>query len=112
MKRIKIIEQLASQAMERGHAVLRRGGREVYRIEVEQDILTMYHYGTPTIRYDMRARVLLHWYGESVSDRDSMNTLLNYLGEHRYIFRYGPVMGFQLQERGATGYESRIISQS
>lgn len=97
MKRIKTIETLAERAIRTGYARTMRRGWEVYSLSYEDDILTMKHYGTTTIEYDVKGCELLYHYGESVSDRDSMNTLLSYLGEHRYLFRFGPVMGFIME---------------
>ena len=99
MKRIKIIEKLINKAEETGYASLSRNGTKVYEVEVTPNgFYKLKHYGTETLYYDKLTRHLIHYYGESVSDRDSMNTFLSYLGEHRYYFRYGPVMGFVMEE--------------
>lgn len=97
MKRIHTIEVLLERAERLSKARLNRFGTTVYYVTFEDGIYELYHYGTLTIRYDYKNKELLHYYGESVSDRDSMNTFLSYLGEHRYTFRYGSRMGFIME---------------
>ena len=90
MKRIKLIEQLYSKAKEQGHAKVNGRMRgmwghvgelqEKYAIEIYNNILTMRHWGTQTIKIDLVKNEILEYYGESNSDRDSLNTLVNMLG--------------------------------
>lgn len=92
MKRIKLIEQLYSKAKEQGHAKINgrmRGMgmygqvgelREKYAITINNNILTMKHWETQTIKIDLVKNEILEYYGESNSDRDSLNTLVNMLG--------------------------------
>ena len=90
MKRIKLIEQLYSKAKEQGHAKVNGrmryyGGHvgeleEKYAIEIDNNILTMRHWGTQTIEIDLVNNDIIGYYGESNSDRDSLNTLVNCLG--------------------------------
>ena len=104
MKKIQIIQNLFDKASIKadtseegiGVAILNRNGRLVYAVEINHrdNIARLYHYGTRTIDYDIRQGIILGWYGESVSDRDSMNTFLDCLGDEENYFRYGPVMGF------------------
>ena len=117
MKRIKLIEELCLLAQERakntergyGTATRNRVGTAVYQVIVDRNNHTavLKHYGTVTILYDYRDKVLVSWYGESVSDRDSMNTFMRMLGEDRYTFRYGPVMGFVMEDEHGTQFEPR-----
>lgn len=110
MKRIITIENLFERAMKMakrkednlGYAYTNRFGHAVYAVIVDLNSMqiTLKHYGTVTILYDLKNEELLSWYGESVSDRDSMNTFLNCLGEDKYYFRYGPKMGFIMEEGG------------
>ena len=50
--------------------------------------LYLRHWGTTTLTVEIDTKKLLQFYGESVSDRDSMNTMLNLLdipGGFRYF---------------------------
>lgn len=108
MKYNKTIDTLFERARTRanisdlrtGLAILKRRGVEVYRIEYNLNNYTvkLYHYRTMTLYYDLRERDIISWYGESVSDRDSMNTLLHILNHVGHHFRYGTNMGFVIQE--------------
>jgi hypothetical protein len=108
MKSIKAIEDLYRKAVERaayeetaiGHTTLRRNGIVVYQVFINWDRneAVLSHYGTTTIRYNMLTRELVEWYGEGVSDRDSMNTFMACLNEDRYYFRYGSRMGFVMED--------------
>lgn len=91
MKRIKLIEELYSKAKEQGHAKVNGrmnlgyyGGygnlEEKYAITINNNILTMRHWGTQTIKIDLVNNDIIEYYGESNSDRDSLNTLVNCLG--------------------------------
>lgn len=90
MKRIKLIEELYSKAKEQGQAKVNGrmryyGGHvgeleEKYAIEIENDILRMRHWGTETIQINLVNNDIIEYYGESNSDRDSLNTLVNCLG--------------------------------
>lgn len=117
MKRIKLIEELCLVAQTRARSTVRgygiatrnRHGTAVYEVIVDRNKKTvaLKHYGTVTIFYDYRDKVLLSWYGEGVSDRDSMNTFMTMLGEDRYTFRCGPVMGFIMEDENGVQHEPR-----
>jgi hypothetical protein len=79
-----------------------RRGHAVYEVIIDRNARIAYlkHYGTVTIKYHLQDRELLEWYGEGVSDRDSMNTFVSCLQEDRYYFRYGSKMGFQMEHEG------------
>ena len=49
-----------------------------YSATIENDILTFTHWGTKTLELDIKGRTIIEYYGESVSDRDSLNDVLNY----------------------------------
>ena len=98
MKFIKTIEGLLSKAEQKGEAIL--NGRyfdgyskgeleEKYAIEIEGHKLIMRHWGTQTIEIDLSTNKIISYYGESVSDRDSLNTLVYCLGIEPN-FRYLP----------------------
>lgn len=99
MKRIKLIEQLYTKAKENGHAKINGRMRgywgevgelqEKYAIEIYNNILIMRHWGTQTIKLDLVKNEILEYYGESNSDRDSLNTLVDILGIEPN-FRYFP----------------------
>ena len=92
MKFIKTIETLLNKAEEKGQAKI--NGRmsygtgmigdpeEKYAIEIEGNTLVMRHWGTQTIEIELRpwGNRIVSYYGESNSDRDSLNTLVYCLG--------------------------------
>ena len=90
MKYIKTIENLLEKADNKGHAIL--NGRmslgwgmigeleEKYAIEIDGNKLIMRHWGTQTIEIDLIRKEIVSYYGESNSDRDSLNTLVDCLG--------------------------------
>lgn len=49
-----------------------------YSATIENDILTFTHWGTKTLELDLKGRTIIEYYGESVSDRDSLNDVLSY----------------------------------
>lgn len=99
MKFIKTIENLLQKAEEKGTAQINGrmslwGGakgdlEEKYAIEIEGHKLIMRHWGTQTIEIDLSTNKIISYYGESVSDRDSLNTLIYLLGVPGK-FRYFP----------------------
>lgn len=92
MKFIKTIENLLEKAENKGEAIL--NGRmslgwgmigdleEKYAIEIDGNKLVMRHWGTQTIEIDLsvEGNRIVSYYGESNSDRDSLNTLVYCLG--------------------------------
>ena len=89
MKFIKTIETLLTKAQEKGEAKI--NGRyfdgygkgeieEKYAIEIDGNKLIMRHWGTQTIEIDTDTNEIVSYYGESNSDRDSLNTLVYCLG--------------------------------
>lgn len=49
-----------------------------YSATIKNDILTFTHWGTKTLELDLKGRTIIEYYGESVSDRDSLNDVLRY----------------------------------
>ena len=49
-----------------------------YSATINNDILTFTHWGTKTLELDLKGRTIIEYYGESVSDRDSLNDVLSY----------------------------------
>ncbi|WDQ44016.1 hypothetical protein [Staphylococcus phage HMGUsa2] len=89
MKFIKTIENLLTKAENKGQAILNgryydgyRNGEleEKYAIEIDGNKLIMRHWGTQTIEIDLSVNEIVSYYGESNSDRDSLNTLVYCLG--------------------------------
>lgn len=90
MKYIKTIDTLLTKAQEKGESKI--NGRmalgwgmlgdleEKYSIEIDGNKLTMNHWGTETIEIDTDTNEIVSYYGESNSDRDSLNTLVDCLG--------------------------------
>ena len=89
MKFIKTIEGLLNKAEQKGEAKI--NGRyndgyglgeleEKYAIEIDGNKLVMRHWGTQTIEIDLSVNEIVSYYGESNSDRDSLNTLVYCLG--------------------------------
>lgn len=99
MKYIKTIEILLIKAQEKGEAKINgrmNKGRgmvgeleEKYAIEIFRNKLIMRHWGTQTIEFDLNMKEIDSYYGESNSDRDSLNTLVYCLGIAPN-FRYFP----------------------
>lgn len=49
-----------------------------YSATIKNDILTFTHWGTKTLELDLKGCTIIEYYGESVSDRDSLNYVLSY----------------------------------
>lgn len=101
MKIIKTVEKLIERAERKGVATLNRKANqgygvyytsEVYRVEKEGTIFTLYHYETKTCQVDTATKEILHIYGESLSDADSIFTFLHYF-DIVLTFGYKPVNG-------------------
>lgn len=103
MKIIKTVEKLIERAERKGVATLNKKvndgyytysmiTKEVYRVEKEGNIFTLYHYGTKTCQVDTAKNEILHIYGESISDADSIFTFLHYF-DIVLTFGYKPVNG-------------------
>lgn len=103
MKIIKTVEKLIERAERKGVATLNKtlrenyhhfynGKKEVYRVEKYGAIFTLYHYETETCQVDTATKEILHVYGESVSDADSIFTFLHYF-DIVLTFGYKPVNG-------------------
>ena len=89
MKYIKTIENLLEKAENKGKAILNGRYRdygyvgdleEKYAIEIDGNKLIMRHWGTQTIEINTDTKEIVSYYGQSNSDRDSLNTLVDCLG--------------------------------
>lgn len=99
MRRIKSIEKLYHRAInsydEYARITGRKGGQgpivDKYELFFHYDHLVLAHYETITLIIDDRNR-LAYWYGESQSDANSMNTILDILNiPGNFVYR--PVNG-------------------
>ena len=97
---MKTLEKLFIKAEKSGHANLNGrmteyyfGGKgdieSKYRVTVSDNILTLEHWGTETLKINVSTKKIIEYYGESMSDRDSMNYTLSYFGINGK-FRYFP----------------------
>ena len=89
-KYIKLIEDLYAKALVDGEASV--NGRmslgwgmkgdleEKYAIEFKGENLHLRHWGTETLVLDITTKTVKEYYGESNSDRDSMNMILELTG--------------------------------
>ena len=98
---MKTLEKLFIKAEKSGHANLNgrmtdygfgyayKGDLESkYRVTLIDDILTLEHWGTETLKINISTKEIIEYYGESMSDRDSMNYTLEYFdisGKFRYF---------------------------
>ncbi|BCO16352.1 terminal repeat-encoded protein P_gp299 [Bacillus phage vB_BceM_WH1] len=96
MKVIKTICRMMRTAKNRyeanptkpGYAYMRRFGNDVYSLHYDKSYVHLYHYGTLTLKFSLMENRIAYYYGESISDRDSMNTALYALDYDAEFFRY------------------------
>ena len=94
---MKTLERLIERAERKGEATLNgrmsydygRAGnlREKYAVTIDGNIVKLRHWGTETLVIDTLEKKVIEFYGEGVSDRDSMNFMLsefNIDGRFRY----------------------------
>lgn len=84
----QLLTNLLNKATQSGHANVNgrmsydygeKGPLESkYSATIENGILTFTHWGTKTLELDLKGRTIIDYYGESVSDRDSLNDVLSY----------------------------------
>ena len=96
---VNLIEKAQSRIDENGTGRAQLNGRmrgfgyigrleEKYAVSFNENKFHLYHWGTKTLTIDLAVGRLEEFYGESVSDRDSMNTVLRYFnfdGGFRYF---------------------------
>ena len=83
MKKIKTVINLIEKAEEKGFAKINGryyGGQkmEKYAVAIENGILQLRHWETVTLELDIYDKKISYYYGESKSDADSINTVLDY----------------------------------
>lgn len=96
---MKTLERLIERAERKGEATLngrmsydygQRGNlREKYAVKIDGNIVKLRHWGTETLVIDTLEKKVIEFYGEGVSDRDSMNFMLSEFGIDGE-FRYRP----------------------
>lgn len=84
MRKIKTVANLIEKAKNKGFARINGkyydGGQkmEKYAVTIENGILELRHWGTTTLELDIYENRINYYYGESKSDADSINTVLDY----------------------------------
>lgn len=103
---MKILDNLIERAQRSKDGVAKINGRqreyygfgsewigdleERYKVVIDGDTIELHHWGTCTLVLNLKDNKIDYYYGESSSDRDSMNYMLYYfLGgtRGRFIFR-------------------------
>ena len=99
---MKTLEKLFIKAEKSGHANL--NGRIIdrdfgyvykgdieskYRVTLIDNVLTLEHWGTETLKINILTKEIIDFYGQGVSDKDSMNYTLSYFGLNGKV-RYFP----------------------
>lgn len=97
---MKILDTLYARAKRTGEGNLNGRKRydsgrighleERYNITIESGHLTLRHWGTETLIVNLIDKKVVKYYGESNSDRDSMNYILSLVGIEDIYFRYRP----------------------
>jgi len=114
MKKIKLIEDLYAKALVKGEAIVNGRYFECgvygelepkYEIYINDTHVFLYHWGTMTLNYSKAQNMILQYYGQSNSDRDSINTLLNLLGSDERM-RYFPSKDLFISQ---TDLESGVV---
>lgn len=94
----KTLERLVEKAEVKGFAKLNGrmtewGGysgplEEKYSIKIKNNLVTLKHWGTETLTINTDTKKVVNVYGQSVTDRDSVNFVLNYfnLPYHVHFF--------------------------
>ena len=83
MRKIKTVTNLIEKAENKGFARINGkyyGGEkmEKYAISIENGKLELRHWETVTLELDLVDKKITNYYGESKSDADSINTVLDY----------------------------------
>lgn len=71
---------------------------EKYKVSIDNDIVKLYHWGTKTLEIDTAKQTVLDIYGESVSDRDSVNYMLSRFGIPFHVHYYPSREEFELHD--------------
>lgn len=85
MRKIKTVTNLIEKAQEKGFAKINgkyygREKMEKYAVTIEDGKLELRHWETVTLELDLSKKKIEYYYGESKSDADSINTVLDHFG--------------------------------
>lgn len=103
----KLLENLIHKAEEKGSARVngRMGGygyvgdlEEKYAVEIENAIVRLRHWGTKTLEIDTVNKKILQVYGVGMSDRDSINFILNKYSMPYHVHYYPSKDAFELHD--------------
>lgn len=103
----RLLENLVTKAQEKGFAKV--NGRkheygyvgileEKYSIEIENNIVRLNHWGTLTLEIDIVNKKVINVYGIGVSDRDSINFILNEYNMPFHVHYYPSRDAFELHD--------------
>lgn len=105
----KTLDKLINRAEEKGFARLNGRQRgygyvgdleEKYSVEIKNNTVVLNHWGTETLRIDTVNKKILYIYGESVSDRDSVNHMLYRFKMPYHVHFYPSRYEFELHRDG------------
>ena len=103
----KRLEKLIAKAEVKGFARLNGRKRdypyvgdleEEYAVKIEDNIVTLRHWGTQTLRINTKNKEIIEVYGESNSDRDSVNYVLRKFDMPYHVHYYPSRFEFELHE--------------
>lgn len=81
---------------------------EKYSVSINGDDVTLRHWGTTTLTINKKLNKVAYVYGESVSDRDSINHMLHKFGVKNHVHYYPSTHAFELHENGTEKLIKRI----
>lgn len=106
----KLLTNLIAKAEKNGEATInsKQYGRdkldepiEKYYISIQNNVLLLRHWGTTTLILNLNNKQIIEYYGESVTDKDSLNFITSYYNIP-VRFRYLPSTDqFIMIEEGA-----------
>ena len=104
------LDKLIERASRKGEAILNgrqsygfgQVGRleEKYAVVIDGDTVALRHWGTQTLKINTRTKEILDVYGESVSDRDSVNYMLTRYSIPYHVHFYPSRYEFELHQDG------------
>ena len=101
----KTLEKLIERAERTGKAILNGRKRdyqyvgpleEKYAVIIKDNTVTLSHWGTETLKIDTVTKEVIDVYGESVSDRDSINYVLSYFNIPCHVHYFPSRYAFEL----------------
>lgn len=109
----KQLQNLVEKAQEKGFAKVNGRQREYYgfgshweseimekyAVEIKDNIVTLRHWGTQTLRINTKNKEIIEVYGESSSDRDSVNYVLRKFDMPYHVHYYPSRCEFELHDK-------------